>query len=86
MTARKGSVTSVVMLLLIFAVGGILGNLIGEFFGDYLPLLQRSREVGLSSPLELDLNFIYLQFAFMIRLNLAGVLGLLIAIWLFRKL
>ncbi len=86
MSARRGSATSVLVLLLIFAVGGILGNLIGEFFGEYFPLLQQSREVGLSTPLELDLNFIYLQFAFMIRLNLAGVLGLLLAIWIFRKL
>ncbi|OWZ83914.1 DUF4321 domain-containing protein [Natranaerobius trueperi] len=86
MAKQRNSGTSFLILLIVFAVGGILGNLIGEFFGDYLPLLNMSREVGLSSPLELDLNFIYLQFGLLVRLNLAGVLGLLLAIWLFRRL
>ncbi|WP_041367331.1 DUF4321 domain-containing protein [Natranaerobius thermophilus] len=84
---HKGSSgTNFLLLLLIFAVGGILGNLIGEFFGQYFPLLQISREVGFTSPVELDLNFIYLQFSLLIKLNLAGVIGLLLAIWLFRRL
>ncbi len=82
---RRGG-TNFLLLLLVFAVGGILGNLIGEFFGEVVPLLKMSRAVGFTSPVELDLNFIYLQFALMVRLNLAGVIGLLIALWLFRQL
>ncbi len=82
--ARSGS--SLLLLLIIFASGGILGNIIGDIFGTYFPLLEISRSVGFSSPLELDLNFIYFQFALMVRLNLAGVIGLLTAAWLFRKL
>ena len=82
--ARSGS--NILLLLIIFAAGGILGNIIGDIFGTYFPILEGSRSVGFTSPIELDLNFIYLQFALMVRLNLAGIIGLIAAAWLFRKL
>lgn len=74
------------LLILILAVGALIGNVIGRILSDYVPLLAMSQKIGLTSPVELDLNYIYLSFGLLIDLNLAGLIGLILAIWIFRNM
>ncbi len=76
---------SILFLLIIITVGGLLGNLIGSMLGESLPLLSNSKSLGLEPPLHLDLNFLQLKFGFVLDINLAGLLGLIVSLWIFRR-
>lgn len=75
-----------ILVLFIFA-GLVIGGLLGELAGNvsWLSWLGYSQSFGLDSPLVLDLNVIKLTFACMIKINVASILGLGIAIFIYRK-
>ena len=69
----------VVLLVLIgFVIGGFIGN---YFQGSFL---NYGNTFGLSSPLELDLGFIILTFGLKIQISIASVLGVIIALLIYR--
>ena len=74
-------------ILLIFilsglVIGGLLGNLAGEV--EFLWWLDYGETFGLTSPLELDLNIIKLTFAVSFKINIASIIGVAIAIFVYR--
>ena len=75
-----------ILLLFIFA-GLVVGGLIGEVAGniDFLWWLSYGQSFGLSSPIVLDLNVMELTFGLMIKINIASIIGLIVAIILYRK-
>lgn len=75
-----------ILVLFIFA-GLVIGGLLGELASNisWLSWLGYSQSFGLDSPLVLDLNIIKLTFACMIKINIASILGLGIAIFIYRK-
>lgn len=73
------------LLLFFILVGAILGGIIGEVFGVYLPLLNYGKSIGLE-PSTIDLSLIKFTFGFTMKLNLAGILGIFIAILTFKRL
>lgn len=81
---RSNRIISVFVLM----VGVILGGFLGEYTKDipYLSWLSYGQMLGISEPLKLDLGVITLTFAMMVKLNIASVIGLLIAILAYRKL
>jgi hypothetical protein len=80
---RRG--ISVWLLVLLVAAFAILGNLLGEALSGILPLLGRAVSLGLNPPLVADLNFLHLTFGFGLSLNLAGLIGLLLGAFLYRR-
>lgn len=82
----KGNRFNLVFLIMVLAIGGLLGNLIGSLVGDNLPLLASSQTVGIDPPMYLDLSFFSLKFGFLFDINLAGLIGLGLSIWIFSKL
>lgn len=74
-----------IMLLIFLLIGLILGGLIGDILGDYIPLLNYSKSIGINS-FNLDLSLLKMNFSFQMRLNLAGLIGIVLAIILYRKL
>jgi hypothetical protein len=70
------------LLLLFFT---ILGGIIGEVFGAYVPFLNYGEAVGFS-PVKIDLSLIQLTLGFSMKLSLSGILGLLLGAFLFKKL
>lgn len=74
------------LLLLLIIVGIVIGGIIGDILGEEISFLQKSYSIGLTPPLQLDLSVIQLTFGFLIDVNVASVIGLIIAIIIFNKL
>ncbi len=78
-----------IWILIVFILSGlVLGGLIGEIASqvDFLWWLSYGQEFGLSTPIELDLNIIKFTFALMFKINVASIIGLLIAVFVYRKI
>ena len=76
-------------ILLIFILGGlVLGGLLGDLAGNVNGLwwLAFGQEFGLQSPLVLNLNILSITFAFMIKINVASIIGIAIAIFIYKKI
>ena len=76
------------VLVLVVLCGGLLGSVIAEAVIGYpvLSFLAREVRAGIDPPVTLDLRVISLTFGTIIRLNLAMVLGVVVAIWIYRLL
>lgn len=77
-----------VWILVLFILSGlVIGGLIGELAGqvDFLWWLSYGQSFGLESPIVLDLNIVQLTFGLMFKINIASIIGLIIAILIYRK-
>lgn len=80
------------LVVLIVVVGLVIGSLLGELFGQLLPagwlqdLLTRGPTVGLTPPATVDLRLVSLTFGLVLKVNLVGVLGVVIAALALRRL
>lgn len=78
-----------IWILILFILSGlVVGGLIGELAGrvDFLWFLSYGQSFGLSTPLELDLNIIKITFGLMVKINIASIIGLIVAVLLYRKI
>lgn len=76
-----------IVILFIFAglvIGGLLGELAAQI--DWLSWLSYGQTFGIQEPFVLNMNVLKLTFAFSININIASIIGLGIAIFLYRKL
>ncbi|MFT9495099.1 DUF4321 domain-containing protein [Anaerosolibacter sp.] len=73
------------LLLLLIAVGGIIGGIIGDIFRDSVKILSYGKTIGFN-PMTIDLSILKLTLGFVLSLNLASVLGIILAIIIFSKL
>lgn len=69
---------------LMILAGIVIGGFIGSLFPD--TFLNYGQSFGLSSPVILDLGILVLTFGLSIKITLASVLGIVIAIILYRFL
>ena len=85
--ARKSSQNIWVLVLLMLA-GVVLGGFIGNALGGISALswLNYGSSFGLSSPLVLDLGVLTLQFGLTIRFTIAGIIGIVLAFFIYRKM
>ena len=74
------------VLILFVITGIILGSLIGRFFGTAVPFLDYGPEhLGLNN-VEIDLGVIYFQISLLFKINVTGLIGLLLALIIFNRL
>ncbi len=73
--------------IMILFMGIVLGIYLGELAlkVPWLKFLAFGKDIGISQPIVLDLGFINLTFGFMCKLNLAGILGFVIALFVIKK-
>lgn len=82
----------VAVLVLVVVAGLVVGSLIGELLGSLVPagwgqdLLTRGPTIGLTSPATLDLRFLAVTFGLVFKVNLVGVIGIVIAAVALRRL
>ena len=75
-----------------FALSLISGLVIGGFMGDvmakvpFLGWLNYGKSIGLTNPFYLDLSFLTLTFGLTINMTIAGIIGMVIALVLYKKL
>ena len=76
-----------IVILFIFA-GLVIGGLLGEVASqvDWLSWLLYGQTFGIEEPFILNFNVLSLTFAFALHINIASIIGLAIAIFLYRKL
>lgn len=78
-----------VWILIVFILSGlVIGGLIGQFAAraESLWWLSYGESFGLSEPLKLDLSIVNLTFSLMLRINIASIIGMAIAIFIYRKI
>lgn len=76
------------VLLLLILAGVVLGGFIGELASNvsFLSWLSYGQQFGLSTPLVLDLGILVITFGLTIKITIAGIIGILIAILIYRLL
>lgn len=78
-----------IWILVLFILSGlVIGGLLGELASkvDFLWWLSYGQSFGLTSPLTLDLDVIQLTFAIAFKINIASIIGMVIAIFIYRKI
>lgn len=78
-----------IWILLIFilsglVVGGLIGNLAS--YVDWLWWLSYSQSFGLENPVVLDLSVLKITFALMFKINIASIIGMVLAIFIYKKI
>jgi uncharacterized protein DUF4321 len=76
------------VLAVIVLAGAVLGSVFAEAVGQftYFAPLGHSVSLGIDPPLRIDLRILTVTLGFTVRLNLAMVLGIIVAIYVFRML
>ena len=83
MRSKNGWVL-LIMLLSGIVLGGFIGMLTGNVSG--LSWLNYGQSFGLENPIVLDLGLLILTFGLTIHISIASILGVVIAIIIYRKL
>lgn len=82
----------IALVVLVIVAGLIVGSFLGEVLGSQLPagrardLVSKGPTIGLTPPASLDLHFLAVTFGISLKVNLVGVLGIVIAALVLRKL
>ena len=86
MAAPKGKSGWILIVLLL--AGLVIGGLLGEFASkvDFLWWLGYGESFGLTSPLQLDLSIIKITFALEFKINIASIIGLILAVLIYKKI
>lgn len=77
-----------IWILIVFILSGlVIGGLLGELASrvDFLWWLSYGQSFGLTDPLSLDLNIIKVTFGLQLKINIASIIGMAIAIFIYRK-
>jgi len=76
------------ILIVVVIAGAMLGSVVADALGQftYLAPLGHSVAVGVDPPVTVDLRVLTVTLGFVVRLNLATVLGIIAAVVIFRLL
>ena len=78
--------------MVVVIVGLVIGSLLGELLGATLregwvqEVFTRGPTVGLTTPATLDLRFLSLTLGFTLKVNVVGLIGVVIAAIVLRRL
>ncbi len=88
MAAHRGLGLVLVAIVAGLVIGSLLGELLGQLVGAGWPkdLLTRGPTIGLTSPATLDLRLLSITFGIAFKVNVVGVLGIVTAALIVRKL
>lgn len=74
------------ILVMLLIVGGLIGSLLGTAFGGTLPILNESLQTIGLEPTTIDLMVIKVTFGILFKLNVASIVGFLLAIFVYFRL
>lgn len=83
-TGRKNNWALFLLLLAGIVLGGFIGSLAGKV--SFLSWLAYGKSFGFTSPVVLDLDILILTFALKVKINIASIVGVIIAIIIYRKI
>lgn len=73
------------IMFLMVMCGLVVGGFLGELLGKYIPILKYGYNLGVSTH-QWDFHVLRLTFGLDFNINMFSVLGIVIAIYLYRKL
>ena len=75
-------------LIVLVCAGLVIGGLIGQLASQisWLNWLSYGQEFGLAEPLTFDLSVLKLTFGFVVNINMASIIGIAIALLIYRWL
>lgn len=73
------------VLLFMLLFGAVAGSAVAQALGQVLPLLTRGIIIGIPAPMAFDLDVLSFSLAMTITINLGGALGILAALFLYRR-
>ena len=77
-----------IWILILFILSGlVIGGLLGQMAAqvDWLKWLAYGQQFGFESPIVLELNVIKVTFGLMININIASIIVMAIALFIYRK-
>lgn len=80
----RGKNSIVFILVMISGLIGFIGSAASGI--PALSFLNYGQEIGLTSPLVLDIVILKLQLGFTLKFTIAGIIGMAISIFIYRKL
>lgn len=84
MATREKNIWVLILFILSgLVIGGLLGSLAAGVPG--LWWLSYEQEFGLQTPLVLDLNILTLTFGLMFKINVASIIGMILAVLIYKK-
>ena len=78
-----------IWILLVFILSGlVIGGLLGRLASSvpWLWWLSFEQEFGLENPLVLDLSILKLTFGLMFKINVASIIGMILAVFIYKKI
>jgi len=83
-TREKNALIFIIFILCGIVIGGLLGELSGGI--SWLNWLSYGKSFGFSDPFTLDLGVLQLTLGLMIKINVASIIGIVISIFIYRKI
>lgn len=77
-----------IWVLLVFILSGlVIGGLLGKLAANvpWLWWLSFEQQFGLETPLVLDLSVVQLTFGLMFKINISSIIGMLLAVFIYKK-
>ncbi len=78
---KKGNL----VLILVILAGSIFGKILGGALSRYVPLLNYGESIGFG-PTSVDLNIISFTLGFEASITVAGIIGIILAVFLYKKI
>lgn len=79
---NKNTWICILFILAGLVIGGLLGSIAENV--SSLSWLNYGQEFGLSEPFELNLSFVKISFGIMFYMNVASIVGLIIAVLIYK--
>ncbi len=83
MTKEKNIWVFLIFILSGIVIGGLLGVLAEKV--SWLWWLSYGEEFGLKEPVVLDLSVLSITFGLWIKINVASIIGMILAVFIYRK-
>ncbi len=80
---EKGTLVLIIFILCGLVIGGLIGELTRGV--SWLNWLAYGQDFGIPQPITLNLGVVQLTFGIMFTINISSIVGLVIAIFLYRK-
>ncbi len=77
--------TNGLVILLVLLVSLVLGGILGDIFSSFIPILSYGKSIGFDA-ITVDLSVLTLVLGFKMHINLAGIIGIIIGLFIFKRL
>ena len=82
-TRDKSTLVLIIFILCGLVIGGLIGQLTQGV--SWLSWLSYGQTFGLTDPVSLNLGAVQLTFGIMFSINISSIIGIIIAIFIYRK-